>query len=71
MPREREMYTGTYNRLRLPVWASNRAVIRAGLGKLKPVSRRGRAHRETRHAYLRELLVVHHAARSLARTFRL
>lgn len=65
------MYTGTYHRLRLPVWASNRTVIKAGLGKLKPVARRGRTHREARHAYLRELLAVHQSARDLASAFHL
>lgn len=64
-------YQSTYLRLRLPVWASEREVIRAARRKLKPTCRRSRHYREARHAYLRDILNCHREAGALARAFRL
>lgn len=68
-------YTGTYHRLGLAVWASDRAVIRALLHRvLKPAAWRGpcaRQYRKGRHAIIREVLAAHHAAQKLCREFRL
>lgn len=55
---------GTYCRLRVHVAATDREVIRAALRKLKPSARKGRAKREARHAFLREMLAYHHNARA-------
>lgn len=54
----------TYLRLNLPVWATPRDVIRATYGRLKP-SARARAHRDARHAILRDMLGQHEVARAL------
>ncbi len=53
-----------YLRLNLPVWATSRDVIRATYGRLKP-SARARAHRDARHAILRDMLGQHETARAL------
>lgn len=55
---------GTYCRLNLPVWATNREVVRAARRKLKRSVRRAHKHREARHAILRELLEHHAHARA-------
>ena len=49
----------TYLRLRVPVWASTREVIRATYGRMRP-SARQHAHRPGRHSIIREML-QHHA----------
>lgn len=54
---------GTYCRLHLPVWATDREVIRAAHRKLKRSVRRAHKHREVRHSILRELLEHHTRAR--------
>jgi hypothetical protein len=54
----------TYLRLNLPVWASEREVIRATYGRLRPDART-RAHRAPRHAILRDMLAQHAAAQNL------
>ena len=54
----------TYLRLNLPVWASEREVIRATYGRLKPAAR-ARAHRDARQAILRDMLAQHAAAQDL------
>ena len=50
---------GTYQRLGLPVSASNLAVIRAASQKLKPGARSPREYRTFRHNYYREMLKYH------------
>jgi hypothetical protein len=65
------MYTGTYERLGVTVFANSREVIRAASRKLKPKARFGRKHREARHAFYRKMLACHHAALELVITFRL
>jgi hypothetical protein len=62
---------GTYCRLGLPVWSTDREVIAAALRKLKRSARKGRKHREGRHAFLRCMLNNHHAAQQLCREYRL
>lgn len=52
------MYS-TYLRLRVPVWASARDVIRALYGRMRPDARQ-HGHRSARHAIIREML-GHHA----------
>jgi hypothetical protein len=63
------MYTGTYERLGVTVFASSREVIRAASRKLKPKARFGRKHRETRHTFYRDILACHRAARELVIAF--
>jgi hypothetical protein len=61
----------TYLRLDVTVHDNWRTVVRAAARKLKPRSRRNRAHRAARHAFYREVLAHHDAARRLVRTWRL
>jgi hypothetical protein len=49
----------TYLRLRVPVWASTRDVIRATYGRMRPGARTA-ANRAARHSIIREML-GHHA----------
>jgi hypothetical protein len=65
------MYTGTYERLGVTVFASNREVIKASSRKLKPEARFTRKHRKARHAFYREVLASHRAALDLVIRFRL
>ena len=65
------MHTLVYHRLGLPVWATDREVLKALRRKLKPSARRGRKSRKNRHALMRGVLKVHHNARNLCREFRL
>jgi hypothetical protein len=65
------MYHGTYERLGVTVYASNRDVIKAASRKLKPEARFGRKQRKARHAFYREILACHRAALELVITFRL
>ena len=58
----------TYLRLKLPVWASSRDVIRATYGRLKPTAR-AREHRDARHAILRDMLAHHVSAQDLHARF--
>ena len=54
----------TYLRLRVPVWASTRDVIRATYGRMRP-SARQHAHRSGRHSIIREMLGHHAAAQAV------
>ena len=49
----------TYLRLKQPVWASSREVIRALYGRMRPDARL-HGHRAARHSIIREML-GHHA----------
>ena len=60
---------GTYNRLNVPVSASNIAVIRAARCKLK--NPRNPAEREARHNFYRAMLDHHASAQGLVREWRL
>jgi len=51
---------GTYLRLDVTVWASDRAVIRAARRKLTRTAQRDPAKREARKRFYREML-AHHA----------
>jgi hypothetical protein len=53
------------------VWASDRAVVKAASLKLKKFARTGRAHREARHAFYRQMLNYHHGDQRLVADFRL
>ena len=57
------MYS-TYTRLRVPVWASARDVIRALYGRMRPDARQ-HGHRSARHAIIREMLGYHAQAQNL------
>lgn len=57
-------FHGTYCRLRVPVWASDREVIRAAHRKLKRSARRSFAARAARHEFLRAMLAHHHNERA-------
>jgi hypothetical protein len=65
------MYTGTYERLGVTVFASNREVIKAASHKLRPEARFGRKRRNARHAFYREMLACHRSALELVIRFRL
>jgi hypothetical protein len=65
------MYTGTYERLGVSVFASNREVVKAASRKLRPEARSSRKHRKARHAFYGELLACHRAALELVIRFRL
>ena len=54
----------TYLRLKQPVWASARDVIRATYGRMR-LDARSRAHRAGRHAIIREMLGHHAAAQAV------
>lgn len=54
----------TYLRLKQPVWASARDVIRALYGRMRPDAR-AHAHRSARHAIIREMLEHHTNAQRL------
>lgn len=54
-----------YNRLGVPVTASNREVIRAVRNKLMPEFRSSRYVRASRHRLLHDVLDLHDAARKL------
>lgn len=56
---------GTYQRLGLPVCASDMDVIRATRRKLEPRHLYNRQHRAGRHAIYRAALDHHHRAESL------
>lgn len=62
---------GTYLRLGITVWDSDRAVIRAGRRKLARSARRDPAKREARKQFYREMLEHHASAQRLAAEFRL
>jgi hypothetical protein len=55
---------GTYNRLNCHVFVTNRELIKAALGRLKPSARKGRATRAARHEFLRAMILCHKAARA-------
>lgn len=57
------MYS-TYTRLRVPVWASARDVIRALYGRMRPDAR-AHTHRAARHSIIREMLGYHAQAQNL------
>lgn len=54
----------TYLRLRVPVWASARDVIRALYGRMRPDAR-AHAHRAARHSIIREMLGYHARAQAV------
>lgn len=62
---------GTYLRLGVTVWASDRMVIRAAQRKLTRSARRDPAKREARKRFYREMLAHHANAQRLAGEFRL
>lgn len=50
-----------YYRLKLPVWASNRAVIRATRRKISRKHRKTLEHKSARKALYRQMLEYHNA----------
>ena len=62
---------GTYCRLNVHVYASNREVIKAASRKLKPEVRRSREQRDARHRFYRSMLEYHAGDGRLVSTFRL
>jgi hypothetical protein len=61
---------GTYQRLGVPVWASNRAVIKALSRKLTAAAHK-REHRTERHKLIRQVLAIHASQQELCRVFKL
>jgi hypothetical protein len=61
---------GTYLRLNVPVWATNREVIKAARGKIQKKCRRAAKYREGRKLYYRSMLDYHAKARALFREYR-
>ena len=62
---------GTYLRLGVTVWASNREVIRAARRKLTPSARHDPAKREARKRFYSEMLEHHANAQRLVAESRL
>jgi hypothetical protein len=62
---------GTYDRLRVHVFAPWRDVVRAANTRIAKKHRRGRAMREARKRFYREMLGCHQRHQELVRTFRL
>lgn len=62
---------GTYQRLNVSVYASNREVIRAASRKLKPSARHSREYREGRHLFYRNMIEYHAKALALVKEWRL
>lgn len=62
---------GTYLRLDVTVWASNRMVIRAARRKLARSARRDPKKRDARKRFYREMLEHHANAQRLVVEFRL
>jgi hypothetical protein len=62
---------GTYLRLDITVWASDRAVSRAARRKLTRSARRDPAKREARRRFYSEMLQHHANAQRLVAEFRL
>lgn len=58
---------GTYQRLRVPVWASDMTVIRAIRRKLRRECRTPRKYRADRHKIYRTILRYHHDAQRIWR----
>jgi hypothetical protein len=61
---------GTYLRLNITIWATDRAVIRAARRKLARSARRDPAKREARKRFYREMLEHHADSQRLAAEFR-
>ena len=62
---------GTYDRLRVHVFASWRDVVRAANTRPAPKQRRGAAMSDARKRFYREMLGCHQRHQELVRTFRL
>jgi len=62
---------GTYLRLNVMVWASNRTVIRAARGRLARSARCDPAKRQVRKRLYREMLEHHANAQRVVTEFRL
>ncbi len=62
---------GTYLRLDVTVWASNRTVIRAARRKLARSARRDPSKQDARKRFYREILEHHANAQRLVAEFRL
>lgn len=63
---------GTYCRLNVWVWATNREVIKVASRKmLKADVRHARVMRAARHKFYRQMLEYHHDAQNTARYWRL
>lgn len=65
------MWFATYQRLRIPVWASDVEVIRVARRKIARGARKARQHRKSRHSFFRKMLKYHHAEQNLCSRFRL
>jgi len=61
---------GTYERLRVHVYASNRDVIKAARGKLRKDCWHDLSYRDGRKLFYRNMLEYHAKARELAQTWR-
>jgi hypothetical protein len=62
---------GTYCRLGVPVWSTDREVIRAARQLLSARTRCGRELRAERHAFYRQILEFHRCEQELVREYRL
>lgn len=61
---------GTYNRLNVPVWASNREVIKAFRSRLI-TSALTAPYRDARHKLIRQILAIHSAQQQLCATLKI
>jgi hypothetical protein len=64
------MWFGIYQRLNVPVTATDCEVIRALYRKIRPECRRDRAFRKARHDRYRGVLKCHHNAFEVYRQYR-
>ena len=51
-----------YLRLRVPVWATDREVIKAAHRMIRKGARYSREHRQARHRWLRGMILMHRDA---------
>lgn len=65
------MTFGIYCRLGVPIWASDRQVIRAARGRIARAARRDSGLRAERRIFYAAMLRFHHGEQDTARQFRL
>lgn len=64
------MYQGIYERLNLPITATDDDVRAKALTKLRPECRTSDEHKEGREAFIAKMRECHHAAQRLFREYR-
>lgn len=62
---------GTYQRLGVHVWSSNRVLLRLARKMIAPAYRSRQDYRDARHKFYREMIAHHHNEQTLMREWRL